>query len=54
MKRIGRILALALLAPVAASAQQTFPSSAGPLKVDTVARGLVHPWALAFLPEDPS
>ncbi len=51
MKRIGRILALALLAPVAASAQQTFPSSAGPLKVDTVARGLVHPWALAFLPD---
>ncbi|MBS0245259.1 MAG: PQQ-dependent sugar dehydrogenase [Proteobacteria bacterium] len=35
--------------PVAAGAQ-TFPSSAGPLKVETVARGLNHPWSLAFLP----
>jgi len=28
----------------------TFKSSAGPLKVVTVARGLSHPWSLAFLP----
>jgi glucose/arabinose dehydrogenase len=39
-----------LLAPVAAGAQ-TFSSSAGPLTVETVARGLVHPWGLAFLPD---
>jgi aldose sugar dehydrogenase len=30
---------------------QTFPSSAGPLAVTTVARGLVHPWGLGFLPD---
>jgi glucose/arabinose dehydrogenase len=30
---------------------QTFPSSAGNLSVETVARGLVHPWGLAFLPD---
>ncbi|MDI1344939.1 MAG: PQQ-dependent sugar dehydrogenase [Pseudolabrys sp.] len=35
----------------AGAAEPTFDSSAGPLKVDTVARGLVHPWALAFLPD---
>ena len=48
------ILALAatLLAIVAASAApQVFPSSAGNLKVETVAGGLVHPWSLAFLPD---
>jgi aldose sugar dehydrogenase len=28
---------------------QTFPSSAGNLAVETVARGLDHPWGLAFL-----
>jgi len=27
------------------------PSSAGDLSVETVARGLVHPWSLAFLPD---
>jgi aldose sugar dehydrogenase len=29
----------------------SFASSAGPLEVHTVANGLVHPWALAFLPD---
>ncbi|MEJ2378838.1 MAG: PQQ-dependent sugar dehydrogenase [Pseudolabrys sp.] len=43
-------LATLLLAAGAAGAQQTFPSSAGPLKVETAAQGLVHPWSLAFLP----
>ncbi|MCF8478268.1 MAG: PQQ-dependent sugar dehydrogenase [Pseudolabrys sp.] len=41
----------ALLVPSYAAAQPVFKSSAGPLKVETVARGLVHPWALAFLPD---
>ncbi len=37
--------------PAAAPAfAETFASSAGPLKVVTVARGLEHPWSLAFLP----
>ena len=31
--------------------RQTFKSSAGDLKVETVAGGLRHPWALAFLPD---
>src|SRR5712691_4139397 len=35
----------------AAAAPQTFPSSAGPLVVETFATGLVRPWALAFLPD---
>src|SRR5882672_10421987 len=30
---------------------QVFHSSAGDLTVETVARGLEHPWALAFLPD---
>jgi len=42
-------LAAALL-PAPAFAQ-TFPSDAGPLSVETVARGLDHPWGLAFLPD---
>ncbi|MDP2295791.1 MAG: PQQ-dependent sugar dehydrogenase [Pseudolabrys sp.] len=36
-----------LLTP--AAAQQTYPSSAGPLRVDTIAKGLTNPWALQFL-----
>lgn len=43
---------LAILAlPAPADAQQHFPSSAGELVVETVARGLEHPWGLAFLPD---
>src|SRR4030081_1583524 len=46
------VLAAALLAIVPARLRaQTFPSSAGPLAVTTVARGLVDPWSLAFLPD---
>ncbi len=44
------IAAVLALGTVSAAAQ-TFPSSAGPLKVETIARGLVHPWGLAFLPD---
>ncbi len=39
-----------LLAPTVQAEARTFQSSAGPLKVVTVARGLDHPWSLAFLP----
>ena len=52
MNRTAPLLGLVLLlAPSIADAQQTFQSSAGNLKVDTVAGGLVHPWSLAFLPD---
>ncbi len=44
-------LAALLLAPGFADAAQTYPSSAGPLAVDTIAKGLAHPWSLAFLPD---
>ena len=44
-------IALALLACPAIAHAQTFKSSAGDLKVETVAGGLSHPWALAFLPD---
>ena len=45
---IAGIVSLAGTA-VALGAPQTFPSSAGPLTVETVATGLVRPWGLAFL-----
>jgi aldose sugar dehydrogenase len=44
------LAALAAMIVFPASAQ-TFSSSAGPLTVETVARGLDHPWGLAFLPD---
>ena len=46
------VLAGALVAGGGASAPaQVFPSSAGDLAVPTAAKGLDHPWALAFLPD---
>jgi len=40
-----------LLASISLGRAETFKSSAGDLKVETVASGLVHPWALQFLPD---
>ena len=40
-----------LIATGARSENSSFASSAGLLDVQTVARGLVHPWSLAFLPD---
>lgn len=48
MRLIALLLALAAAAPANA---QTFPSSAGNIMVETVARGFEHPWGLAFLPD---
>jgi glucose/arabinose dehydrogenase len=48
--RLGVALSTALLLPAHAFAQ-TFPSEAGSLVVETVAKGLDHPWGLAFLPD---
>jgi glucose/arabinose dehydrogenase len=51
--RIRHALVLAALVagafPIPANAQQVFSSSAGRLVVETVARGLEHPWGLTFL-----
>jgi aldose sugar dehydrogenase len=52
MNRTVPLLAFVLLlAPSVAPAQRVFNSSAGNLRVETVAGGLVHPWSLAFLPD---
>jgi glucose/arabinose dehydrogenase len=54
MKPRSALIGFFLMLPmvmVAGAAEPTFNSSAGLLKVDTVARGLVHPWALVFLPD---
>ncbi|HEX5211289.1 MAG TPA: PQQ-dependent sugar dehydrogenase [Pseudolabrys sp.] len=49
--RLILALAAALLANAGVlTASQAFPSSAGELKIVTVAGGMVHPWSLAFLP----
>jgi glucose/arabinose dehydrogenase len=44
-------LGIALLAALPPAQAETFKSSAGEIKVDTVASGLAHPWALQFLPD---
>jgi glucose/arabinose dehydrogenase len=51
MRLIFLLAALLLPSIAAPAAAQIFPSSAGDLKVETVAGGLVHPWSLAFLPD---
>jgi glucose/arabinose dehydrogenase len=49
--RFSIALAAALCAVASAATAQTFKSSAGDLKIETVVGGLAHPWALAFLPD---
>jgi glucose/arabinose dehydrogenase len=44
-------VALAAALSAGAAAAETFPSSAGPLRVERVAGGLENPWGLAFLPD---
>ena len=51
MRFLLTLPALLLAVTAAAPAAEQFPSSAGPLAVETVARGLVNPWSLAFLPD---
>ena len=52
MRSSAMMCAASLLAAACApSDAQVFHSSAGDLVVETVARGLEHPWALAFLPD---
>lgn len=49
---VAVLLAVSLLiASSTRSEQSAFDSSAGELEVRTIARGLVNPWALAFLPD---
>jgi len=53
MSRSLAVAFAAALLPAVASAQdaQTLPSSAGPLRVETVATGLENPWGMAVLPD---
>lgn len=59
ISRTALCLVLCLLLPAAAcragappvGEERTFPSEQGPLRLVTVARGLEHPWGLAFLPD---
>jgi aldose sugar dehydrogenase len=53
MKRIALFAAL-LVQACAASAEardQTIDTQTGPVRIETVAGGLSHPWAIAFLPD---
>src|SRR5689334_15249015 len=51
--RFALLLSAGLICGGAASAADAnFPSSAGTLRAQTIASGLVHPWSLAFLPDD--
>lgn len=57
-RRPGAAMALALALAVSAvagggpaGAQTLFETSAGPVSAEIIASGLVHPWALAFLPD---
>jgi glucose/arabinose dehydrogenase len=43
--------ATAMCAAEASAASRTFPSSSGPIQVETVVNGLQYPWALAFMPD---
>jgi glucose/arabinose dehydrogenase len=49
MKR--SFIAIAVAATTVSAHGQTYPSSAGDLKVETIVSGLTNPWSLAFLPD---
>ena len=58
-KRFGSLLIASLVAATAGggvlaywNGPPRFSSSAGDISVETIARGLVNPWSLAFLPDD--
>jgi aldose sugar dehydrogenase len=52
MRHVLLALALAAAAPAAAAAQSdTFPTEKGSVVLEQVAKGLEHPWSLAFLPD---
>lgn len=51
MRLVVLLAAVLLASGISPAAAQTYPSSAGPLTVETVADGLVHPWSMAFLPD---
>jgi glucose/arabinose dehydrogenase len=48
---VGFTTAILLAAATTVCDAQVFPSAAGNIAVETVAKGLNHPWGLAFLPD---
>ena len=51
MLRLVAFAALLLVTPAAAQGPQRVKSESGDILVETVARGLSHPWGAAFLPD---
>lgn len=51
MRLVLAVSAFWIVSHAAGATDAVFPSSAGNLKVQTVASGLVYPWSLAFLPD---
>ena len=51
MRLVLAVSAFLIVSHAAGATDAVFPSSAGNLKVQTVASGLAHPWSLAFLPD---
>jgi glucose/arabinose dehydrogenase len=51
MKPLPLALAAAIMLATAPAGAQTYASSAGNLRVEAIAKGLDHPWGLAFLPD---
>ena len=51
MRLVLAVSAFLIVSHAAGATDAVFPSSAGDLKVQTVATGLVYPWSLAFLPD---
>jgi glucose/arabinose dehydrogenase len=49
--RVAVAISLSAFTATAQAADPVFPSAAGDVAVETAARGLVHPWSLAFLPD---
>jgi glucose/arabinose dehydrogenase len=45
--------ALTLLASPALARDRTVKTAAGPIRIETLASGLSHPWGLAYLPDGP-
>src|SRR5512134_3497823 len=52
MRRILHFALILMIAPAVAVAEdRLIETEGGPVKVETLARGLDHPWALASLPD---
>lgn len=51
MTRMPACLVAVTAAFAATAAAETVPTRTGPVRIDTIASGLEHPWGMAFLPD---